>query len=249
MDSSPGTSAHELPVISFVLPCLNEAQGLERVVTQLHICAQTMKQPFEIVIVDNGSSDASLEIAQQLSLSIPTVRTANEPVRGYGAATYHGIKVARGRHVICLDADDTYTASDAIACASLLIQNPLSFVIGNRLASPDSKISMPWSHRVIGTPLISLLLRLFFHTTIADPNCGLRGFSREKFLSLGCISTGMEFASETIARATYARMHFVEFPISYAPRIGDSKLRTIRDGIRHTYTIFATRLRLIGTPR
>jgi glycosyltransferase involved in cell wall biosynthesis len=249
MDSSPGTSTHTLPVISFVLPCLNESQGLEHVVTQLNTHAQTLQQPFEIVIVDNGSRDASPEIAQKLSLTIPTVRTAAESVRGYGAATRHGIKAAYGQYVICLDADDTYTASDAITCASLLIQNPLSFVIGNRLTSPDSKTSMPWSHRVIGTPAISLLLRALFHTTITDPNCGLRGFSREKFLSLGCISTGMEFASETIARATHARMHFVEFPISYAPRIGDSKLRTIRDGIRHAYTIFATRLRLIGTHR
>jgi glycosyltransferase involved in cell wall biosynthesis len=249
MDSSRTTPDNAHPEVSFVLPCLNESLGLEQVVTQLHTHAQTLKKSFEIVVVDNGSSDTSLDLANKLTQSIPTIRSITEPTRGYGAATQCGIIHARGNLAVCLDADGTYTAKDAVTCASLLIQNPHSFVIGNRLTSLTDKTSMPWSHRVIGTPAISMLLSVLFRTTITDPNCGLRGFSRTLFLSLGCTSSGMEFASESIARATCARMSFVEFPISYAPRIGVSKLRTIRDGLRHAYTIFVTRLRLIDMHR
>jgi glycosyltransferase involved in cell wall biosynthesis len=249
MDSSCEAPVHTSPIVSFVLPCLNESSGLERVVTQLHAHAQTLGHAFEIVIADNGSTDSSQTIAERLATNLPAVRLTIEPVRGYGAATRNGILHARGTHIVCLDADDTYTASDAVTCAQHCIDNPKSFVIGNRLTSPDSKLSMPWSHRVIGTPAISMLLTLLFRTKIADPNCGLRGFSRAQFISLNCTTTGMEFASETIARATYAAIPFVEFPISYAPRIGESKLRTVRDGIRHAYTIFATRLQLLGMPR
>lgn len=246
MDSSSETLHYKSPVISFVLPCLNEALGLERVVTNIHNHAQKLQVPFEIIVVDNGSIDTSLELAHKLSQTIPTLRTTTESVRGYGSAIKHGIIHAQGTHIVCLDADNTYTASDAITCARLLIKQPNTFVLGNRLHSVSNRSSMPWSHRVIGTPAIALVLKLLFHTTITDPNCGLRGFSREKFLSLGCIADGMEFASETIARATRAHMLFVEFPISYESRIGESKLRTIRDGIRHAYSIFATRLRLFG---
>lgn len=249
MDSLLETPEYPQPVVSFILPCLNEEQGLEHVVSELRTRAQALEHAFEIVIADNGSSDTSQAIAQRLSTTFPEVRYTTELVRGYGAATRSGIMNAHGSYVICLDADGTYTASDAIVCAQHIIHNPESFVIGNRLTSPDSKTSMPWSHRIIGTPAISLLLKALFATTIADPNCGLRGFSREKFITLGCTSSGMEFASETIARATHAGMQFVEFPISYAPRIGESKLRTIRDGIRHAFTIFATRLRLFDMHR
>jgi glycosyltransferase involved in cell wall biosynthesis len=249
MDSSPVTQPENTPAISFVLPCLNESLGLERVIRQLDTLAKTLKHPHEIIIVDNGSTDTSLEIAQRLALELPTVRSLQEPVRGYGAATQCGIHHACGTHVICLDADNTYTATDAASCATLLLQHPNSFVIGNRLPSASTTASMPWSHRVIGTPAISLLLKLLFTTTVTDPNCGLRGFPRQTFISLGCTSTGMEFASESIARATHAQVSFVEFPISYGTRIGDSKLRTIRDGVRHAYAIFATKLRLIGMRR
>lgn len=249
MDSSPVQTNTEQPRISFVVPCLNEAAGLELVVSKLHAQAEAQNLSFKIVIADNGSTDDSLLIAEKLAHKFPTVFSVRESVRGYGAATRAGITAAHGTHVVCLDADGTYTTDDALTCARTLIQNRDAFVIGNRLTSPDAIASMPWSHRIIGTPVISLLLKILFKTKISDPNCGLRGFSKEKFISLGCTTNGMEFASETIARATHSHMEFIEFPISYPSRIGESKLRTVRDGIRHVCTIFATKWRLLGTNR
>lgn len=248
MDSSSETVGEQQGV-SFVLPCLNEAPGLSRVIESLHQASVAAGLLFEVVIVDNKSTDDSPAIIKTLCEHFPEVTTVYEPRRGYGLATRTGIAAAHNPLVVCLDADGTYTTNDAIACAQLLIQNPQSFVIGNRLSAPESKESMPWAHRTIGTPLIALLLRILFGVKITDPNCGLRGLSKQKFESLKCTSSGMEFASEEIARATYARMECIEFPISYKERIGESKLRTMRDGMRHAYAIFATRLKLFGTPR
>ena len=109
---------------------------------------------------------------------------------------------------------------------------------------------MPAAHRVIGTPLIGLIVRALFGRTVRDVNCGLRGFPRDAFVSLRCDGDGMEFASETIARAARAGMRFVEFPIDYLPRRGASKLRTVRDGFRHVRKLIALRLeRKTDTPR
>lgn len=235
--------------ISFVLPCLNEQAGLTQVVESLHREGIAAGLVFEIVIVDNNSTDDSPTILKKLQGTFSNVRAVHEVVQGYGSATRSGIMSAHNTLIVCLDADGTYTVEDAVVCAKTLLANPHSFVIGNRLTAHESKESMPWLHRTIGTPVIALLLRTLFGVKISDPNCGLRGFSKKNFISLGCVSTGMEFASEEIARASHSKINFIEFPISYKKRIGESKLRTFRDGIRHAFTIFVTRVKLFGMPQ
>ena len=92
---------------------------------------------------------------------------------------------------------------------------------------------MPWAHRYIGSPLLSGLLNLFFGTTVGDVHCGMRAFTRDAYHRLALKTTGMEFASEMVARAARIGLNIAEVPVDYHPRAGHSKLRPYRDGWRH----------------
>jgi len=93
--------------------------------------------------------------------------------------------------------------------------------------------AMPWLHRYVGNPLLSGVLNLFFRTGIRDAHCGMRGLRRDVLPQLDLRTTGMEFASEMVIRASKEKLDIREFPIAYHPRGGESKLSSFRDGWRH----------------
>lgn len=229
----------DTPALSFILPCLDEADPLESVVTSLRLEAEKSNLTFEIIIVDNGSTDGSIAIAEKMVSQFPCVHIEHCSTLGYGAACRHGARTAAGNYIIFLDADGTYTAQDALTCARLCIKHVEAIVVGDRLRSATNE-TMPWSHRHIGTPLFSYLIYVLHGKRVRDMNCGLRAFPKHIFNQLNCTANGMEFATEAISRAAKADVRFVSFPISYQKRKGVSKLRTVRDGFRHLYTIFAT---------
>jgi hypothetical protein len=110
---------------------------------------------------------------------------------------------------------------------------------------------MTWSHRYIGTPVISMMLRLFTGSRLRDSQCGLRAFTREAYERMAVRTDGMEFASEMILKAARRDMNVVEVPIRYYPRAEDSeaKLRTFRDGWRHLrFLVLATPNHLFTLP-
>jgi hypothetical protein len=105
-------------------------------------------------------------------------------------------------------------------------------VIGDRMDNIQPG-AMPWLHRYIGNPLLSGLLNLFFRTGIKDAHCGMRALRRDVLPRLDLRTTGMEFASEMVIRASKEHLKIAEFPIEYHPRGGESKLSSFRDGWRH----------------
>jgi hypothetical protein len=106
-------------------------------------------------------------------------------------------------------------------------------VIGDRFGGQIARGAMPWAHRYIGSPILSALLNLFFGASVRDVHCGLRAFSREAYLRMALQTTGMEFASEMMARAVRIGLRIAQVPVDYKPRTGRSKLRRYRDGWRH----------------
>ena len=92
---------------------------------------------------------------------------------------------------------------------------------------------MPWAHRWIGNPVLTFILNVFFGVKVSDAHCGLRAIRRDAVPVLELQSTGMEFASEMILKASKRNLRISDFPIDYRPRIGESKLNTWRDGWRH----------------
>ncbi|MCH7579181.1 MAG: glycosyltransferase family 2 protein, partial [Chloroflexi bacterium] len=180
----------------------------------------------EVVVVDNGSTDRSREEALRAG-----ARVIEESRRGYGAAHLRGFAESRGEIIVMADADDTY---DLVNLTPLVepVRNGYDMAVGNRMHGMDPG-AMTWSHRVIGTPAISLLLRLFTGSSVGDSQCGLRAFTRDAYERMELRSSGMELASEMILKAFRRDMKVAEVPTTYAVRKGETKLNTFRDGWRH----------------
>lgn len=223
-----GADAGTGPVeISIVLPCLNEEDAIGGCIDSIHEIIATRGLSAEILVVDNASTDRSAEIARAHG-----ARVVHQPVRGYGNAYLKGFAEARGTYIVMADADNTYDFNDIEAFVEPLRQG-YDLVMGNRFSGRMAKGAMTWSHRYIGNPILSGMLNLFFHTGVRDAHCGMRAFTADAVRRMHLRTGGMEFASEMVINAAKARLRITERPIAYNPRIGDSKLHTVRDGWRH----------------
>ena len=212
--------------VSVVLPCLNEEETVAACVEKALGWFEREGIDGEVVVVDNGSTDRSRERALQAG-----ARVIEESRRGYGAAHLRGFADSRGEIIVMADADDTY---DLVNLTPLVepIRNGYDMAVGNRMNGMEPG-AMTWSHRVIGTPAISFLLRLFTGSSVGDSQCGLRAFSRDAYERMELRSSGMELASEMILKAFRRDMKVAEVPTTYAVRKGETKLNTFRDGWRH----------------
>jgi glycosyltransferase involved in cell wall biosynthesis len=212
--------------VSVVIPCLNEAENIEECV-RLSLAAMTAAgMAGEVVVADNASEDGSAELATAAG-----ARVVHEPRRGYGSAYLAGFAAARGEFVVMLDADMTYPF-DEIPHFVEQLREGAQLVMGDRMDNIQPG-AMHWVNRYIGNPILSGTLNLFFHTGIRDAHCGMRGFRRDILPTLDLRTTGMEFASEMVIRASKEKLDIREVPISYAPRGGTTKLSRWRDGWRH----------------
>lgn len=211
------------------MPCLNEARTVGECVRAAREFLERSGTSGEVLVADNGSTDGSRDIAQDAGARVVPV-----PQRGYGAALMGGIAAAQGRFVIMGDADCSYDFRQLDAFVERLRGGAL-LVMGNRFQGGIEPGAMPFLHRYLGNPVLSFLGRLFFRTSIGDFHCGIRGFHRDAVASLGLVSTGMEFASEMVAKAALAGLPIAEVPTQLRPdgRDRPPHLRTWRDGWRH----------------
>lgn len=221
--------------LSFLIPCLNEAATLASTISDCHRGGQNAGVVYEIVVADNGSTDDSVAIAERNG-----ARVVHAPQRGYGAALQAGIRASRGRFVLMGDADGTYRFDQASLFVQPLRQGA-DLVMGNRFRGTIASGSMPFLHRYLGNPVLSLLGRVLFGVTIGDFHCGLRSFRRSSIGELSLCSPGMEFASEMVIKASLRDLRMVEVPTDLRPNPPDRKphLRTWRDGWRHLKFMFS----------
>ncbi len=215
--------------LTILMPCLNEAETLADCIHKAQRFLTQSKISGEVVIADNGSTDGSIKIAEKLGAR--GVPVAN---RGYGAALIGGIQAARGRYVIMGDADDSYDFS-ALSPFVAHLRDGADLVMGNRFKGGIAPGAMPFLHKYLGNPVLSWIGRLFFGTRIGDFQCGLRAFSNKRIGELKLRTTGMEFASEMVVRATSAGYRIDEVPttLSKDGRSRAPHLRTWQDGWRH----------------
>ncbi len=213
--------------VSVVFPCLNEAEAVGDCVGETVAALDRAGIHGEVVVCDNGSTDDSERVATRAG-----ARLVHESRRGYGSALRTGIRAAQGEYIVMLDADGSYDLG-AIWPMVEKLRAGADLVVGNRFQGQLAPGAMPWAHRYIGSPILSGLLNLFFATSVGDVHCGMRAFTRDAYHRLALKTTGMEFASEMIARAARIGLHIAEVPVDYHPRAGASKLRRYRDGWRH----------------
>ncbi len=216
------------------MPCLDEAETLETCIRKATASADELGLDLEIVIADNGSTDGSQEIARRNG-----ARVVDVDERGYGAALRSGIEHARADYVIMADADDSYALHDLGPFVEALDAGA-DLVMGNRFKGGIEPGAMPRLHRVLGNPVLSFIGRRLFASDIGDFHCGMRGFRRDAILGLDLRTTGMEFASEMVVRASLAELDVREVPTTLSPdgRTREPHLRTWRDGWRHLRFLF-----------
>ncbi len=228
--------------LSIVMPCLNEAETIARCIEKARLGIQRAGVRGEIVIADNGSTDGSQAIAEKMDVRIVPVKE-----KGYGSALRGGIQAASGKWIIMGDADDSYDFSDLTGFVKKF-QEGSELVMGCRLPVGGGTIlpgAMPWKNRWLGNPVLSFIGRFFFKCPAHDFHCGLRGFTRAAFERMELQTTGMEFASEMVIKATLRKFKITEVPITLHPdgRSRPPHLKPWRDGWRHL------RFMLIYSPR
>ena len=214
------------PEISVLIPCLNEESAISEVVGWAWEGIERSGRPGEVIVVDNGSTDRSVELATEAG-----ARVVHEKRRGYGSAYLRGLAEARGRYIFMGDADGTYDFRDLNPFLEQLDAGK-EFVLGSRYRGRIHEGAMPWLHRRIGNPILTRILNLFFGLKVSDAYCGLRAIRRTTAKRLDLQATGMEFALEMNLKAAKRNVAIGEVPIDYYARAGDSKLHTWRDGWR-----------------
>lgn len=214
------------PKISIILPCRNEQEALpfclqqiKKVILQHHLSAQ--------IIVSDSSTDKSPQIAKR-----ENVMLVKHDLEGYGRAYLEGFKHAKGQYIFMADADCSYDFNEIPRFAREL-ENGYDLLIGNRLGGNIEKDAMPWANRHIGTPVLSLMLKMFFGANIQDSQSGMRAIKKESLQKLNLQTGGMEFASEIIVKAVRSNLKIKELPIQYYKRKGQSKLRPLKDAYKH----------------
>jgi glycosyltransferase involved in cell wall biosynthesis len=217
------------PLVSVVIPCLNEERTIGSCVKTAGTAIAGMNASGEILVVDNGSTDHSAEIATAAG-----ARVVRQDLKGYGSALKRGFAEARGRYIIMGDGDQTYDFG-ALPQFIHTLEGGADLVMGSRLRGKIEPGAMPFLHRWVGTPFLTTVLNVLFKTHISDANCGLRGFSATAIRTLNLKCNGMEFASEMVVKAAQKRLAVEETPIRYRAGLPGRvpNLHTFRDGWRH----------------
>lgn len=188
--------------VTVLMPCLNEAETLAACIDAAREGLERAGVDGEILVADNGSSDGSQEIAASRG-----ARVVNVPERGCGNALRAGIEAASGRFVIMGDADLSYDFSRIKPFVEKL-SGGADLVMGCRLPSGGGTIdpgAMPWKHRWIGNPVLTLIGRSLFQCPAHDFHCGLRALTKDAFRELDLRTPRMEFASEILRRVSRTR--------------------------------------------
>jgi glycosyltransferase involved in cell wall biosynthesis len=215
--------------ISIVMPCLNEAETLKICIMKAQQSLREHNIAGEIIVADNGSQDGSQALAASMG-----VRIVHVQAKGYGNALMGGIAATRGKYVIIGDADDSYDFT-SLGPFIKKLREGYDLVMGNRFKGGIKPGAMPFLHKYLGNPVLTGIGRLLFGSPCGDFHCGLRGFNKAAIMRLSLRTTGMEFASEMVVKATLYKLRIAEVPTTLSPdgRSRPPHLRSWRDGWRH----------------
>src|ERR1700677_2527569 len=215
--------------LSVVMPCLNERETVGVCVRKAIATLRETGIEGEVIVADNGSTDGSIEIARAEGARVVSIDE-----KGYGNALRGGILASRGEYVLMADSDDSYNFAHIPRFVEQLRAGS-DLAMGNRFRGGIADQAMPFLHRYLGNPALTGIGKLFFGSPCGDFHCGMRGFRKHSFRRMDVRSTGMEFASEMVVKASLMRMKVSEVPTTLNPdgRNRPPHLRTWRDGWRH----------------
>lgn len=225
--------ARAMPKVSVVIPTMNEEASIGAVLEEVR--AALAGWDYEVLVVDTQSRDRTREIAAKLG-----ARIVDEPRRGYGRAYKTGFAAAKGEIVATLDADRTYPADRIPEFARLVAAGQADFVSGDRLTGLAAE-AMTGMHRV-GNAILNATFRLLFRHPMKDSQSGMWVFRRQILDGLRIDSSGMAFSEELKLEVIRRGHRFREIPIAYRARVGEKKIRSVRDAMRNEVWLLRKRL-------
>jgi glycosyltransferase involved in cell wall biosynthesis len=226
-------------ILSIVIPALNEEESIGTTIQRCldareHIRRVGRVRDVEIIVVSDGSTDRTAEIARSFSERNRDVRViVFEQNRGYGAAIKEGFARSTGTLVAFLDADGTCNPRVFGELCHAVLQDDAAIALGSRMG-PGTR--MPFVRR-LGNTLYALLLGSLSGQAVSDTASGMRVIRRAALRDLYPLPDGLHFTPAMSARAMMSHLRIVEIPMEYAERVGESKLRVLRDGVRFLLAI------------
>lgn len=231
--------------LSFVFPCLNEEETLAYCINELKESLSKTTLTYEVIVADNGSTDASREIALKSG-----ARVVNVLQKGYGAALRGGFAAAEGKYIAFADADGSYPIGKHIyAMFNCAEERNADMVIASRIKGVIEDGAMPFLHRHLGTPVLTCLINLLFKGKLSDCNSGFRLMRKDAYSKWNVTSEGMEFASELLIKSLKNNANIVEINggLSKDKRSRSPHLKTWRDGMRHLLFILSEKPSIFET--
>jgi dolichol-phosphate mannosyltransferase len=213
--------------LSVVAPVYNEAEGIEEVVRYWNGVLSGINLSSEIVLANDGSTDRTLDILQQLELSIPILRVVSySPNRGYGYALKTAIRASKGEWVITLDSDGQFDLADFTKLYALCSRNDLEFVTGFRMKKKDNVF------RIMADRGLNLFVRILFGTSLRDTNCAMKLVKGDIVRSLNIEAKGYPTPTEITLKLVTLGAKTGEEGVTHSERLrGQSKLHFLRTSI------------------
>lgn len=220
-------------MVSVVIPTLNEAGNI---LEELETIEKEVKYPKEIIIVDGGSTDGTIEIVKKANCKLII-----EPRRGYGLALRTGFKQAKGDVIVMVDGDGTYEVRHINLLVDALIEKNAQLCLATRMYDPNKAMGFM---NFVGNKIITFFFDFFYGQFISDSQSGFRAISRAAIEKVDLEQTDMAFATEMLIQFAKKGFKMIEVPSTYkARKYGKTKLRRIKSGIEIFTTIVRGLLR------
>jgi len=234
------TSEAPPPKLSVIVPLYNEARTVEEALRRVLATGLSM----EIIVVDDGSTDGSPDVAEQFAASRPNViLLRHETNRGKGAAVRTGIARARGQYTIVQDADLEYDPNDIAKLLATAEEKGLHVVYGSRILA---RMPCVYQRYYWGGRLVSLAATILYGQRITDEPTCYKLFDTPLLQSLPLREDGFGFCAEATAMVCRLGKRIVEVPISYAPRsMAEGKKIRWTDGLRAIWLLLKHRFRKV----
>jgi len=232
-------TAIDPPVLSIVIPALNEEDSIASTVQRCLAARERIVRvggirDLEVTVVSDGSTDRTAEIARGLADVHANVRViVFEQNKGYGAAIKEGFRQSSGALVAFLDADGTCDPNYFGELCQAVREQGAAIALGSRMGRGSE---MPRIRR-LGNRFYAFLLGTLSGRAVTDTASGMRVLRRDCLADLYPLPDGLHFTPAMSARAVMSDMRIVEVPMAYAERVGESKLRVMRDGVRFLLAI------------
>jgi len=218
--------------VSVIIPTMNEEGSIGAVIDEVR--EALAGRDLEILTVDTNSGDRTNEIA-----AAKGARVVPEPRRGYGRAYKTGFAAAAGEYILTLDADLTYPANRFPDFLTALEEERADFVAADRI-SRLSEEAMTGMHR-LGNLLLNVAFRFLYRYPIRDSQSGMWAFRRSLLPRLRVVHDGMGFSEELKVEVLRKGLRYLEIPIEYRARIGEKKIRSVRDAVDNMVWLFRKR--------